>query len=527
MTFEEFQLNPQILDGLKDAGYVTPTPVQEQCISLIIEGKDIIASASTGTGKTGAFVIPILQILSKTQKKGVRALILTPTRELASQIDELIWGIGFHTGLSSVNIIGGSDWGGQNQALKDGANIVVATPGRLMDQIQDLNLDLTNIEFFVLDEADRMMDMGFLPQVLRVIEKLPENRQNLLFSATMPNKVQSIIAKMMKEPATIKVDSYKPADTIEQKVYFLPEHQKIRLIEHLIKSEDWKSTIIFSSTKRGTEKLYGSLQKRGFKVAAIHGDRTQEEREKALNQFKSGEANVLVATDVIARGIDIEEVSHIINFDVPRDTDDYIHRIGRTGRADSKGEAVTLVSQFDERSMESIKKTVNLNIVRMEVPDEVRQADKQQERRPQHHQNRNQPDRQQEVDPNIQIEALVQESMQTAPEQKPQREPNRNPNQNQNNQRRNNYNNNRNQPRTDRNPNERTDSPNRNERGPRSQPNNQNRSNQRPEFNKSADRKPENKPRQASTTPKVGTQLWQPEESKGIVGFFKKLFGKK
>lgn len=517
MTFEEFQLSSQILDGLRDAAYTNPTPIQENCIPLILEGKDLIASAQTGTGKTAAFVVPILQKLGANPKKGVRALILTPTRELASQIDELIWGIGYYSGISSVNIIGGSDWSGQNQALKEGANVVVATPGRLMDQIQDLNLDLSNIEFFVLDEADRMMDMGFLPQVLRVIEKLPVNRQNLLFSATMPNKVQSVIAKMMKEPVTVNVASYKPADSVQQKVYFLPEHQKIRLIEHLIKSEDWKSTIIFSSTKRGTEKLYGSLQKRNFKVAAIHGDRTQEEREKALNQFKSGEVNILVATDVIARGIDIEEVSHIINFDVPRDTDDYIHRIGRTGRAESKGEAVTLVSQYDERSMNAIQKAVNLDILRMEVPEQIRQSDRP-ERKPQQ-----QPQRNQNI-PVIEsvmpIEAAAEVEMAEAKQQ--EQKPNRDFNRNQNNRRNHHQNRNQNQ----RNNNERNQQtqPDRNQQQNNRQNQNTNQRRDQQSFNKKQDQRNNSRNSQQQ---KVGTQLWKPEESKGIVGFFKRLFGGK
>lgn len=508
MTFEEFNLSSSILNGLKDAGYMTPTPIQEQTIPAILEGKDIIASAQTGTGKTGAFVVPIMEILGKNPKKGVRALILTPTRELASQIDELIWGIGYYAGISSVNIIGGTDWTGQNQALKDGANIVVATPGRLMDQIQDLNLDLSHIEFFVLDEADRMMDMGFLPQVSRIIQKLPPVRQNLLFSATMPSKLMSIVEKDMKDPVRINIASFKTADSVTQKIYRLSELQKVHLINFLFKSEGWKSTIIFTGTKRGTDRLAASLVKREFKVGTIHGDKTQEEREAALNQFKNGDINVLVATDVIARGIDIDDVSHIINFDVPRDVDDYIHRIGRTGRADAKGEAITLVSPEETKNMEAIKNAVKIEIIEMELPEAYRQQQQTyiQEKREQRSQYRKPfrekteqptpaeketrketPKRQQQTDTGRKPQRPAQQQQQanTRTQQQPQRTNNQNPNQKNRNQ---------------------------DDRKPR-----------HPQGNKSQDRNGNKR----QTTRVNDTRLWEPEKSTGIVGFFKKLFGGK
>lgn len=513
MTFEEFNLNPQILEGLKDAAYITPTPIQEQTIPVILEGKDVIASAQTGTGKTAAFVVPILEILSKNPKRGVRALILTPTRELASQIDELIWGIGYHAGISSVNIIGGSDWNGQNAALKDGANIVVATPGRLMDQIQDLNLDLSNIEFFVLDEADRMMDMGFLPQVTRIIQKLPPVRQNLLFSATMPSKVMSIVEKAMKDPVRVNVASFKTADSVTQKVYYVSELQKVHLINFLFKSEGWKSTIIFTGTKRGTDRLAASLVKRGFNVGIIHGDRTQEEREQALNQFKNGEINVLVATDVIARGIDIDDVSHIINFDVPRDTDDYIHRIGRTGRADAKGEAITLVSPDEARNMEAIKKAVKIEITEMALPEEYiqqqqayineKRASKPQHHRRPHHERTERPIAEKE-NPSIEVTAEVSpQTERTEGERRP-------PRHHQNNRRPNHQNNNR---QGNRNPNHQ-------------QKPNDDRKPRHPQGEKNQ-QKGQRTPQGNNAIRGGDTRRWEPEKPKGIVGFFKKLFGGK
>lgn len=361
------------MEGIRDAGYQTPTAIQEQAIPIIMEGKDLIGSAQTGTGKTAAFVLPVMHRLLSNPKPGIRCLILSPTRELATQIYDQIWGLGYHTGLSSANIIGGTDWVDQSEALKRGANLVVATPGRLMDQMRDIAIDFSSVEILILDEADRMLDMGFMPAVMNILSKLPAERQNLLFSATIPGKIKSITENMMKDPIWVNVASYRAADTVTQRYYLVPEFQKPDLLAKLIKKHEWKSVIVFTGTKKGADHLTGKLQRRDIPVSSIHGDRSQEEREIALNAFKSGQYQVLVATDVIARGIDITDVSHIVNFDIPRDLDDYIHRIGRTGRNEATGEAVTLVSQGELKYLDTLRDRLKIEILREEIPEDIQE----------------------------------------------------------------------------------------------------------------------------------------------------------
>lgn len=373
MKFTDLTVQPELMAGIQDMGFENLTPVQEQSIPLILDGKDIIASAKTGTGKTAAFVLPILERILSQKKSGIRALILAPTRELATQITENIWGLGYHTSISTASIIGGADYDDQARALNNNPNIIVATPGRLIDQMNLLKLDFSTVEYLVLDEADRMLDMGFIPSVLQILATLPEKRQNLLFSATIPPKIVKLTERMMKDPVRVNVATFQTADSIEQVYYLVPEVLKTDLLENLLKENNWNSSIVFLATKRGTEKLARSLQKRGIRANAIHGDRTQDEREAALNEFKSGVSNVLVATDVIARGIDIDAVSHIVNYDVPNDVEDYIHRIGRTGRADLKGNAVTLVAKGEMSFLETIKNTVQVEIVKNELPEAILQ----------------------------------------------------------------------------------------------------------------------------------------------------------
>ena len=354
MKFTEFNLSESILAGLRDVQFNEPTPIQEQAIPYVTEGKDLIATAQTGTGKTGAFVIPIMERVLQSERKGVKALIVSPTRELASQIDEQIFALGYHAGISSATVIGGSDFAVQAKALKAGVDIIVATPGRLIDQNKVVNIDFSNLEYFVLDEADRMLDMGFLPDIKKIISWLPQKRQTLLFSATMPPEIQKLAYSIMKNPEEVHIERSKPSKQVEQRAYTLRSNQKIPLLKNIFKDIEWDSCIIFTSTKKGTDELQRLLKQEGIKAASIHGDRSQEERNKALSAFKNNQVPVIVATDVLARGIDIKEVSIIVNYDVPNNTDDYIHRIGRTGRYDKSGIAITFVTKRDSRTFKSI-----------------------------------------------------------------------------------------------------------------------------------------------------------------------------
>lgn len=368
MKFTDFNLSDELIAGLNDLQFKEPTPVQEQAIPIVAEGKDLIAAAQTGTGKTGAFVIPIMERVLKSDRKGIKALILSPTRELASQIDEQIFAIGYHAGITSATVIGGSDFSQQAKALKAGVDIIVATPGRLIDQTKVLGVDFSSLEYFVLDEADRMLDMGFLPDMKKIISWLPEKRQTLLFSATMPNEIKKLAGSIMKNPELVEIERSKPSQSVEQRAYKLRSKQKVDLVKKIFEDIKWDSCIIFTSTKKGTDELQRLLKREGIKAASIHGDRTQDERNKALQAFKNGQVPVIVATDVLSRGIDIKEVSMIINYDVPNNTDDYVHRIGRTGRYDKSGIAVTFVSKRDSRTFSQIERIKGNKIKTIELP---------------------------------------------------------------------------------------------------------------------------------------------------------------
>jgi ATP-dependent RNA helicase RhlE len=355
LSFQDFKLSPAIISGLSDMGFTKATPIQLEAIPAVLNGKDILASAQTGTGKTAAFAIPLLEKLSSEPKQGIRALILAPTRELAVQIDEHFWSIGYHAGVSSASVYGGTDWGAQEKAIREGVNVIVATPGRLLDHIKVSNIDFSKLEFLVLDEADRMLDMGFLPDVRTIIGRLPKQRQTLLFSATFSDKIENLTRELTKNPVRINISSFKPAEGVVQKAYKVPEEAKVELVLDLFDNDEVLTAIVFTSTKRGADSLARALSKKKVKVSSIHGDREQREREETLADFKSGKINVIVATDVMARGIDVTGVSHVINYNVPRDIDDYIHRIGRTARAEMKGTAITLVSPLDSRYFSVIK----------------------------------------------------------------------------------------------------------------------------------------------------------------------------
>lgn len=353
--------------GLRDLKYEEPSPIQQQSIPLILEGKDVFGSAQTGTGKTGAFVIPLVQKILNDKREGTQALILSPTRELAQQIDEQIFAIGYHTGITSAIVIGGGDFQEQAKAINAGVDIIVATPGRLLDQMNVLRLDFSHLQYLVLDEADRMLDMGFIPDVKKIIKSVPKKRQTLLFSATMDDDVKKAANQFLDKPETVAIKTSKPAEGVEQRVYFVKRNQKIKLVESIFEDVDWETVLIFTATKRGTDQLEQTLKKRGVKAISMHGDRSQEQRNEALRSFKNKIHPVMVATDVLSRGIDIDDISLIINFDVPNNPEDYIHRIGRTGRYNKTGTAITLVDSKGKKYYQAIKKVVGDQITEQQA----------------------------------------------------------------------------------------------------------------------------------------------------------------
>ncbi|GAA5520929.1 DEAD-box ATP-dependent RNA helicase CshA [Fodinibius salicampi] len=374
LSFEQFTLNEKLSLGLQDLNYTDPTPIQEECIPLILNGRDVIGAAQTGTGKTGAFVIPLIQRIMENPSEHTQALILSPTRELAQQIEEQIFALGYHTGVSSATVTGGSDYGTQVKAIRAGVDIIVATPGRLIDQMKVLDLDFSHLNYLVLDEADRMLDMGFLPDVMKIVKKLPEERQTMLFSATMVEEVQKVVDQVMKNPAEVEFEVSKPAESVDQQIYFVHPKQKLKLFEKLFDADKYETAIVFCATKRGTDEVERMLKKRGVDAVSMHGDRDQKERNEALRLFKNRSHPVMVATDVLSRGIDIDDVSLIVNFDVPNNPEDYIHRIGRTGRYDKSGTAITFVSNKDKKYYHSIKEVVGDQLSVKELPEEKNES---------------------------------------------------------------------------------------------------------------------------------------------------------
>ena len=382
--------------GLADRQFSTPTAIQRDAIPVVLQGRDVLASAQTGTGKTAAFAIPILEKLMIEPKPGVRALILAPTRELAQQIDEQLWTIGYHTGITTACVYGGGDWGAQQNAVKEGVNIIVATPGRLIDLIRVLNIDFTALQFLVLDEADRMLDMGFIPDVRLIVSKLPKDRQTLMFSATISDRVDALVRELTRDPIRINVSTFTTAKGVTQQAYKVREDAKIDLVLEIFETVDWQSGIIFCSTKRGTAALARVLAKKGVKVGSMHGDMEQHEREATLAEFRNNRISTIVATDVMARGIDVTNVTHVMNFNVPRDLDDYIHRIGRTARAEKTGTAITLVSPEDERHFRTILHHVGKAMefpkgIATEATEEAKPEPRQGARPPRNEGRRNEP----------------------------------------------------------------------------------------------------------------------------------------
>ena len=361
MPFSKLGLADELVQGILATGYTAPTAIQERAIPLAVAGRDIIGVAQTGTGKTAAFALPMLNhfIKERPQLKGhlTRGLVLTPTRELAQQGEEFTAGYGRFAGLQSIAIFGGVNMENQIRRLRRGVDIVFATPGRLLDHISRRTIDLSHVEILVLDEADRMFDMGFIDDVRKIIAKIPAKRQTLLFSATMSKEVKGLIASIQTRPELIEIgEQRKPVETVKQHFYSCPQESKIDLLFHILKTEEMDSILIFSRTKHGADKICTKLERSGIKAVAIHSNRTQAQRQRALAGFKQGQYKVMVATDIAARGIDVEGISHVVNFDTPTFAEDYIHRIGRTGRASATGDAITFVSTQEQKYFKSIER---------------------------------------------------------------------------------------------------------------------------------------------------------------------------
>jgi ATP-dependent RNA helicase RhlE len=364
MLFEKLKLIEPILRAVKSEGYTTPTPIQERAIPVLLDGKDLLGCAQTGTGKTAAFAIPILQLLyakkAQAAKRQTKALIVTPTRELAIQIGESFTAYGRHTGLRHAVIFGGVSQHAQTTALKAGTDILVATPGRLLDLMNQGFVDLRHIEFFVLDEADRMLDMGFIHDVKKIIAKLPSRRQSLFFSATMPPDAQKLARTILVDPVKIDiVPVVATANLIRQSLYFVEKADKRSLLIHLLKDDTIETALVFTRTKHGADKVTRDLVKVGIKAAAIHGNKSQGARQDALNRFKNKQTRVLVATDIAARGIDVENLSHVINFEIPNIPETYVHRIGRTGRAGLNGVALSFCDTGEKAYLKDIYKLIS------------------------------------------------------------------------------------------------------------------------------------------------------------------------
>ncbi|PLK49324.1 DEAD/DEAH box helicase [Uliginosibacterium sp. TH139] len=372
MSFASLGLSEPIVRAVSERGYTTPTPIQAQAIPAVLNGGDLLAGAQTGTGKTAGFTLPLLQRLTETpaRKKGaIRALVLTPTRELAAQVEESVRHYGVHLPLKSMMMFGGVSINPQIGQLKRGVDILVATPGRLLDHVQQKTIDLSGVEILVLDEADRMLDMGFIRDIKKVLALLPKQRQNLLFSATFSDEIKALADGLLNKPAMIEVARRNaPIELVTQRAMFIDQKAKRHLLAHLIKEHAWFQVLVFTRTKHGANRLAEQLTKGGIPSLAIHGNKSQNARTRALAEFKSGDLQVLVATDIAARGIDISELPHVVNFELPNVPEDYVHRIGRTGRAGSTGEALSLVSSDEGKFLADIEKLTKRKIERIEVP---------------------------------------------------------------------------------------------------------------------------------------------------------------
>ena len=375
MRFEETYLNDNILDALYDMRFEECTPIQEKCIPEILDYHDVMGVAQTGTGKTAAYLLPILSMLDEDDypKDAINCIIMSPTRELAQQIDQAMQGFGYYLdGISSVAVYGGNDGSRYDQemrSLRMGADVVIATPGRLLSHIRMGNVDLSRVSFFVLDEADRMLDMGFYDDIMTIVKGLPQNRQTIMFSATMPDKIQTLARNILYKPVEVKIAVSKPAEKIKQSAYVCYDTQKLPILRHIFATDEQKRIIIFSGKKERVKEINRELQKMKVNCCSMHSDLTQQERDEVMYLFKSGQKDVLVATDIVARGIDIDDIRMVINYDVPHDAEDYVHRIGRTARADRDGVAITLVNPDDIRSFQQIEHFLEKEVIKTPLPD--------------------------------------------------------------------------------------------------------------------------------------------------------------
>ncbi|MBI9057599.1 MAG: DEAD/DEAH box helicase [Labilibaculum sp.] len=377
MKFSEFNFTPELMDGLNAMGFETPSPVQELAIPQIIADKDLICCAQTGTGKTAAYLLPVMDKIQKNKIDGFSTLILVPTRELAMQIDQQMEGFGYFVSITSLSVYGGGDssvWDQQKKGLIEGADVVIATPGRMISHLNLGYVNTTKLKHLILDEADRMLDMGFYEDLMQIVNHLPKERQNLMFSATMPSNIRKLAGTMMNDPESINIAISKPAAGVLQAAYMVYPEQKIPLIINLLAEKDIKSVIIFSSTKLNVKAITKDLKKHKFKAAGIQSDLEQNEREEVLRDFKNRKHQILVATDIIARGIDIDSIDLVINFDVPRDAEDYVHRVGRTARAETEGVALTFITPKDQIDFKKIEDLIESEVYKIPVPAELGEA---------------------------------------------------------------------------------------------------------------------------------------------------------
>lgn len=374
MKFRDFNFESNLQEGLDAMGFDSPTPIQEQAIPIILKKRDLIGCAQTGTGKTAAFVLPVLNKLAKYPTEATNTLIIVPTRELALQIDQALQGFSYFTSVSSIAIYGGGDGSAfdrEKRALSEGANVIIATPGRLMAHLNMGYVKLDQLEHLILDEADRMLDMGFIDDILKITTYLPKNRQTLMFSATMAPKIRNLATKLLVNPEQISLAVSKPAEGVIQGAYLVYDTQKAELTRTLFEGKEISSAIIFASTKQKVKELERTLQKTGLNVKAIHSDLEQQEREALLRDFRSKNLRILVATDILSRGIDIEDIGLVINYDVPGDAADYIHRIGRTARAASTGVAITYINEFDQQKFQQIETLIGSEVKKLPLPEAI------------------------------------------------------------------------------------------------------------------------------------------------------------
>jgi ATP-dependent RNA helicase RhlE len=373
VTFKDFKFDSRLEDGLDAMGFDKPTPIQEQTIPVILSNKDVIACAQTGTGKTAAYVLPILNKIVKTEHRHLNTLIIAPTRELAQQIDQQVEGFAYFLNVSSMSIFGGNDggtWDQQKKAMEEGADIIIATPGRLISFLASGRINFKHLEHLVLDEADRMLDMGFYDDIVRIISYLPQERQTLFFSATMPPKIRALANKILRSPVEVNIAISKPAEGILQQAYMVYDNQKSPLLRQLLKDSNHKSVLIFSNSKENVKRLGHELAKTGLNVKAFHSDLEQAERESILNQFKNRQLQVIIGTDILSRGIDVEGIGLVVNYDTPHDAEDYIHRIGRTARAETTGTAITFINEKDQQKFHRIEKLIGREVHKLPLPTE-------------------------------------------------------------------------------------------------------------------------------------------------------------